>query len=230
MRRTQAPVGGLSQVLSFAATIDFLAEEARSLLAARSGRLALGIAGGPGVGKSTLAGELVARLNAHGEGQAIVVPMDGFHMRQSKLEALGLADHKGAPETFEPEAFAAFLAKVKSATTVVRGPGYSRKIEDVVDDAVEIPGDARLLVVEGNYLLLDRGGWSAVRPQLDYSVLLRIDRDVARRRLIARRNEEGLFAPETTEPYVAGVDLPNFDLVYRDSIAPDATITVDTER
>jgi len=221
--------GRLIRTLDFAAIVDFLTDAASDLLATRSGRLVLGIAGGPGVGKSTLAAALVARINERREAQAVVVPMDGFHMRQRKLEMLGLVDRKGAPQTFEPEAFAAFLAAAKSATTTVRGPGYSRKIEDVVDDAIEVPTAARLLVVEGNYLLLARPEWSGVRPLLDYSVLLNLDRDVARRRLIARRNEEGLFALETTEPYVTAVDLPNFDLVYGESAPADVTIVIDTQ-
>ena len=60
-------------------------------------RIAIGIAGGPGVGKSTLAAELVTMLNATRPGSAALVPMDGFHMRHAKLEALGTVDHKGAP-------------------------------------------------------------------------------------------------------------------------------------
>ena len=98
------------------AALAHLRDEAAELLA-RPGRTILGIAGGPGVGKSTLATQLVAGLG----DVAAYVPMDGFHMRHSKLEALGTAGDKGMPHTFEGAAFAAFLAKVKTATEAVSG-------------------------------------------------------------------------------------------------------------
>src|SRR5690606_23979073 len=96
-------------------------------------RIAIGLAGGPGAGKSTLAAELVTMLNAVHPGSAALVPMDGFHMRHAKLEALGQVDYKGAPHTFEGAEFVNFLHHLKVAKEAVSGPGYSRRIEDVVD-------------------------------------------------------------------------------------------------
>src|SRR4051812_24246480 len=95
------------QALSLApdAALAFLRDEGAALLA-QPGRRILGIAGGPGTGKSTLATQLVAAIGA----QAAYVPMDGFHMRHKKLEELGTAADKGMPQTFEGAAFADFLA------------------------------------------------------------------------------------------------------------------------
>src|SRR5688500_11177894 len=107
--------------------------------AADGRRIAIGLAGGPGVGKSTLAMELVTMLNAVRPGSAAYVPMDGLHMKHAKIEALGQADFKGAPHTFEGAAFVGFLHHLKHASEPVSGPGYSRKIEDVVDDAFTVP-------------------------------------------------------------------------------------------
>ncbi|MDX2155324.1 MAG: hypothetical protein SFW09_02345, partial [Hyphomicrobiaceae bacterium] len=98
-------------------------------LATGNRRVALGLAGGPGTGKSTLAVQLVEALNAEMPGLVAYVPMDGFHMRHAKLEALGTVPDKGAPHTFEGAAFADFLQALKSATGPMSGPGYSRKIE-----------------------------------------------------------------------------------------------------
>ncbi len=122
---------------------DWLTEQAEATLAHRGTRVAIGIAGGPGVGKSTLATELVAALNARTAGIAAYVPMDGFHMLHAKLEGLGTAKDKGAPHTFEGGAFAEFLEALKSATGPISGPGYSREIEDVVLDAFIVPAAAR---------------------------------------------------------------------------------------
>src|SRR5690242_13471989 len=99
-----------SLTLTPEAALDHLRAEADALLA-RPGRQVLGIAGGPGVGKSTLAVRLVEMVGP----SAAYVPMDGFHMKHAKLEALGTAADKGMPHTFEGAAFADFLAGLKAA-------------------------------------------------------------------------------------------------------------------
>jgi pantothenate kinase len=201
------------------AALAFLREEAAALLA-RSGRTVLGIAGGPGVGKSTLATQLVAALGP----DAAYVPMDGFHMKHAKLEALGTAADKGMPHTFEAAAFADFLTVLKAATSPMNGPGYSRKIEDVVDDAFAIPATAKLLVVEGNYLLLAMAPWWRVKPLLDRAVFIEVPRETVRERLMKRHAEEGLFTAERNRAHIERVDLPNYDVVMRSKPRADVTI------
>jgi pantothenate kinase len=181
--------------------------------AADGKRIAIGLAGGPGVGKSTLAVELVAMLNAVRPGSAAYVPMDGFHMKHAKIEALGQVDFKGAPHTFEGAAFVGFLHHLKHASAPVSGPGYSRKIEDVVEDAFTVQAEARVLVVEGNYLLLTEGPWAGVKALLDYAVFLHVPRDIVRTRLMQRHGEEGLFSEDRNRAHIERNDLPNYDLV-----------------
>jgi len=214
------------QVLSLtsADALARLESEARALLA-RPGRHVLGIAGGPGVGKSTLATALVARLGA----DAAYLPMDGFHMRQAKLDALGTAADKGMQHTFEGAAFAEFLGRTKAATGAIRAPGYSRKIEDVVDDAIEITATARLLVAEGNYLLLSSSPWWAVRPLLDRAVFIEVPRELVEARLMKRHAEEGLFTEARNRAHIARVDLPNYDLVMRSKTRADVVIRLVTD-
>ncbi|HZY67266.1 MAG TPA: nucleoside/nucleotide kinase family protein [Devosia sp.] len=188
-------------------------------------RTVLGIAGGPGVGKSTMALKLVERLGA----EAAYVPMDGFHMRHAKLEALGTAADKGMPHTFEGAAFAEMLAQLKAATASVTIQGYSRKIEDVVDDAHVVPATARLLVVEGNYLLLATSPWWRVRPLLDRAVYLEVPEAIARARLLKRHAAEGLFTAERNIAHVERVDLVNLDTVRRSRPRADVAIDLITE-
>lgn len=190
------------------------------------GRLLIGIAGGPGSGKSTLAGELVAMLDATHPGSTALVPMDGFHMRHAKLEALGTVDYKGAPHTFEGAAFVSFLHHLKFATEAVSGPGYSRKIEDVVDNAFTIPAEVRVLIVEGNYLLLTEGPWAGVKPLLDYAVFIDVPRETVRARLLKRHAEEGLFSEERNRVHIERTDLPNFDLVNASQHRADLVISI----
>jgi pantothenate kinase len=204
--------------------LGHLGGEAENLLA-RPGRLVLGIAGGPGVGKSTLAQRLVAELG----GASAYVPMDGFHMRHAKLEALGTVADKGMPHTFEATAFAEFLAALKRATGDMTGPGYSRKIEDVVDDAFTVSASTRLLVVEGNYLLLAMAPWWKVKPLLDRAMFVSVPRELVRMRLMKRHAEEGLFTEERNRAHVERVDLANYDLVMRSRPRADVVIDLITD-
>jgi pantothenate kinase len=176
-------------------------------------RIAIGLAGGPGVGKSTLAADLVEALNVTAPRSAALVPMDGFHMKHAKLEEMGQTDYKGAPHTFEGAAFVEFLARLKTATEPVNGPGYSRKIEDTVDDAFTVPPEAKILVVEGNYLLLEDEPWGGVKPLLDFAAFVVVPREMVRARLMKRHAEEGLFAEERNRAHIERNDLPNYDTV-----------------
>ena len=192
-------------------------------------RIAVGIAGGPGTGKSTLAAELVTMLNATHPGSAQLVPMDGFHIRHAKLEAMGQVDFKGAPHTFEGAEFVSFLHHLKHAKAAVSGPGYSRKIEDVVEDAFTVGPDVRVLIVEGNYLLLTEGPFAGVRPLLDYAVFIDVPRDLVETRLLKRHAEEGLFSEERNRAHIARNDLPNYDLVSLSQDRADVVISLITD-
>lgn len=205
------------------AALELLHREAEALLAL-PGRRALGIAGGPGVGKSTLAQKLVADLGP----VAAYVPMDGFHMKHAKLEALGTVADKGAPHTFEAGDFANFLIALRAATGPMSGPGYSRKIEDVVEDAFTVPAETRLLVVEGNYLLLATAPWWRVKPLLDRAIYIGLDREIVRTRLMKRHAEEGLFTEERNRAHIERTDLPNYDLVVRSKPRADIAIELVT--
>ncbi|MET3901056.1 pantothenate kinase [Devosia sp. UYZn731] len=192
-------------------------------------RIAIGIAGGPGAGKSTLAAELVTMLNATKPGSAALVPMDGFHMRHAKLEALGTVDFKGAPHTFEGAEFVSFLHRLKHANSAVMGPGYSRQIEDVVDNAFTVLPDVRVLIVEGNYLLLTDGPWAGVKPLLDYAVFIDADRETVKARLLKRHAEAGLFTEERNRAHIERTDMPNFDLVSASKGRADVVIALAVE-
>ncbi|GHA31375.1 nucleoside triphosphate hydrolase [Devosia pacifica] len=193
------------------------------------GRVMIGIAGGPGVGKSTMAGGLQTMLNALHPGQAAMVPMDGFHVRHAILEERGHTERKGAPHTFEGEAFYNFLAHLKAARDPVKVPGYSREIEDVVDDAFAVPPEVRIVIVEGNYLLLPDPPFSGIKPLLDYAVYLDVPWDKVEQRLMHRHAEHGLFTDERNRAHINRNDLPNYDLVREHRSRADLIISLITE-
>ncbi|MEU2926876.1 nucleoside/nucleotide kinase family protein [Streptomyces sp. NPDC007251] len=193
-------------------TFDDLLERARGLV--RGGRRALlGIAGSPGAGKTTLAEHLVRALNADRPPWAAHVPMDGFHLADAELDRLGRRDRKGAPDTFDAAGYAALLRRLREDTDeVVYAPGFERVLEQPIAGAVPVPPAARLVVTEGNYLLLAEGSWARVRPCLDEVWYCEADEPERIRRLIARHEEFGKDH-ETAVAWVLGTDQRNADLV-----------------
>ncbi|MCT7355914.1 nucleoside/nucleotide kinase family protein [Streptomyces sp. 15-116A] len=196
-----------------ALTFDDLLSRARAL--PRGGRRAiLGIAGSPGSGKSTLAERVVRELNGDGEPWVAHVPMDGFHLADVELDRLGRRDRKGAPDTFDAAGYAALLTRLREETygDIVYAPGFERVLEQPIAGAVPVPPTARLVVTEGNYLLLDTGAWARVRSCLDEVWFCELDESERLRRLIARHEEFG----KTHEEAVAWVmrsDQRNAELV-----------------
>ncbi|MFF7981388.1 nucleoside/nucleotide kinase family protein [Streptomyces sp. NPDC007901] len=193
-------------------TFDDLLDRARSL-AGRAPRALLGIAGSPGAGKTTLAERLVRELNGSGEPWVAQVPMDGFHLADVELDRLGLRDRKGAPATFDAAGYAALLRRLRAEPEdVVYAPGFERVLEQPIAGAIPVPPTARLVVTEGNYLLLAEGLWARVRPALDEVWFCEIDESERIRRLVARHQEFGKGHAEAVA-WVAGTDQLNADLV-----------------
>lgn len=172
-------------------------------------RRIIGITGAPGVGKSTYA----LRLVTESEVPAAYVPMDGFHLADVTLTSLGRLDRKGAPDTFDAWGYAALLRRVREERDhVVYAPGFERDLEQPIAGALAVPPEAELIVTEGNYLLLDRPEWRAVRAQLDEVIHLETDDVVRRQRLISRHAEFGKSLAEA-EAWVARVDDANAALI-----------------
>jgi pantothenate kinase len=175
-------------------------------------RRLIGIAGAPGAGKTTYAERLVAESERSGV-RAAYVPMDGFHLADSALAALGLLDRKGAPETFDAWGYADLLHRLRERPDhVVWVPGFERVLEQPLAGAIGVGPEASLVVTEGNYLLLDRPEWREVRAQLDEVWFLDGPDDARRERLIARHVEFGKSRAEA-EAWVARVDDTNAALV-----------------
>ena len=172
----------------------------------------IGVAGEPGSGKSTLTASLVEALHEHGT-TAVLVPMDGFHLANVALAALGRAERKGAIDTFDGAGYAALLTRLRGAgSDTVWAPTYDRSIEESVANAIAVPPGTDVVVTEGNYLLVDDGPWSAVRWLLDEAWAVEVDTDLRTERLVARHIAFGK-PPEQAVAWVEAVDGPNADFV-----------------
>jgi pantothenate kinase len=199
---------------------DLLAR-ARRLMG--SARAVLGVCGAPGAGKSTLAQRIVAAIG----DEAVVVPMDGFHLHDDELARLGLSDRKGAPETFDVAGYAALLRRLRAETGhTVYAPAFDRSRELAVAGAIAVHPWHRLVVTEGNYLLYDAPGWSDVLPLLDETWFVEGDEDVRRERLRQRHMAHGK-PPDEARRWATVSDQANADLVARTRAAADVVVTLD---
>lgn len=161
--------------------------------AAGADRYVFGIAGPPGSGKSTLAARLGTTLGSP------VVGMDGFHFPNDVLRARGLLAVKGAPETFDAGAFVALVRAIRESSEAVSCPAFDRTIDAPVADRVRVVPGHVVVVVEGNYLLLDRPPWASLSGAFDAIAYLDVPDEVRRSRLIARHVEFGRDPADAAE-------------------------------
>ena len=187
-------------------------------------RFILGIVGKPGVGKSTF----TQFLSEHIASESIsILPMDGFHMSNERLIEFGRRDRKGAPDTFDVDDFAKSLADVRAGHgSDIRFPIFKREIEASIPDAGLIPAQAKLVVVEGNYLLHDDFGWEKIGDYLDETWFLDVDDELRMQRLIARHIKFGK-TPESADEWSRGTDEVNARLIEQSRSRATFTVTLD---
>lgn len=175
-------------------------------------RYLVAIAGVPGSGKTTTAEAVVQQLNANQNIRAALLSMDGFHLSRAALDRLPNSTEahvrRGAPWTFDVIRFVQFISRLRTwadetplaspgssnwpATDVIRGPTFDHQAKDPVEDGMSITPDASIIIIEGNYLLLDEPGWRDLSAMVDYRVFVDTDLQEARERTAKRHVRVGI--------------------------------------
>jgi pantothenate kinase len=200
----------------------------------KGGRILAMIAAPPGAGKSTLASfleyyakEILPEVTVQAIG------MDGFHRRQEYLishetvvegRMIPMVQIKGAPVTFDLEGL------TKKVKAVANGencgwPTYDRHLHNPIEDAIKITGD--IIVLEGNYLLLDEDSWRELHNMADYTISIRADEEMLRSRLVDRKEASG-NSREKAEEFVDFSDMRNVRLCLENSLRADLELCINS--
>lgn len=205
--------------------VSALAARVEAAAAAVPGRFLLGIAGSPGGGKTTLAAAIVEHLNERRGGGAAALPMDGFHLANASLDRLGRRERKGSLDTFDGWGFLALLRRVREETDHnVYAPSFRREVDEGVAGEIAIEPDARIVVVEGNYLLVDDEPWGDVRGALDEVWFCETSPEERETRLIDRHVRGGRSL-EAAAAWARDVDGANARLIDATSTRADLIVS-----
>ena len=202
-------------------------EEAKALiteLANKSRRSIIGIIGKPGGGKSTLSKFLIKGMDP---ALVCVVPMDGFHLSNKVLKELGRSERKGAPDTFDVNGFLNLIERIKSDNSQpIYYPIFDRSHEESIAAQGVVTAATKVVIIEGNYLLHDEGGWEVCNDLLDESWMVDVDDDKRIARLISRHIAYGK-EPEAAKAWAKGTDEVNAKLIERGRGRADYIVAID---
>ncbi|MCQ6269642.1 nucleoside/nucleotide kinase family protein [Pseudarthrobacter sp. R1] len=184
-------------------------------------RTVLGIAGAPGSGKSTFAEWIRQQFEP---GQAVVVPMDGFHLGNAIIDGTPLRERKGAMDTFDAGGYLSLLRRlVRRDEPVVYAPEFRRTLDEPVAASIAIPADVPLVITEGNYLLMEQEPWKDIRAQLDEVWFVDTPPELRLARLVERHVSFGM-EPAAADAWATGPDEANAVLIQATRPAADRVI------
>ncbi|XP_050945864.1 putative uridine kinase C227.14 isoform X1 [Cucumis melo] len=199
----------------------------------------VGLAGPPGAGKTTIASEVVQRLNklwpqkassmdsqVNPADVAAVLPMDGFHLYRSQLDSMENPEEaharRGAPWTFNPQLLLTCLKTLRSQGSVY-APSFDHGVGDPVEDDIFVGLQHKVVIVEGNYLLLDDGVWKEISSMFDEKWFVEIDIDKSMGRVLKRHISTGK-PPDVAKWRIENNDRPNAELIMKSKKNADLLI------
>lgn len=203
-------------------------------------RIIIALAGVPGSGKSTIAAALLAHLDRIGICDVVVAPMDGYHYTKATLSAFADPDEafrrRGAPFTFDVESFVEMVrllscspvASHEDPSKDIWMPSFDHAKQDPVPLDIWVPATARVVLLEGNYVLLNQHPWSQIGEMADERWFIDASRDVAKQRITQRHLAAKIeHTLQAAEGRAEANDLPNGDFIRMHSVAPEVIIKND---
>ena len=172
-------------------------------LRASKARVLVGIAGPPAAGKSSIAATLGKALD-----DSVIVPMDGFHLDNRELVAQNLRDRKGAPDTFDVDGFVELVRAISQHDAIVPVPEFDRSQDSVVHKGLMVEPRHHLILIEGNYLFLNKAPWDSLLLLFDLCVFLKPTLADIEKRLLTRWREHG-YSEHDAKLKTNMNDLPN---------------------
>ncbi|KAF5665225.1 panthothenate kinase uridine kinase-related [Fusarium circinatum] len=209
----------------------------RQKLSAPTQRILIALAGVPGSGKTTLSDALIKELKKNGISDVAILPMDGFHYTRTSLSSFRDPDEafrrRGAPFTFDAAALLDLVVLLRKTpvTThnepqiIIKAPGFDHAKKDPIPNAIKIFSCAKVVIIEGNYVLLDQDPWSRISTLVDDKWFVDVPVDIARERLASRHLGAGIET--TTEAAIKRADendIPNGEYIRSHLLEPNARI------
>lgn len=200
-------------------------------------RIIVVLAGPPGSGKSTIAEQVIRRLNGTSATSfATIVPMDGFHLLRSTLDALPNSSEayarRGASWTFDADGILDLVRSLSKSRfrspeklDIIFAPGFDHAVKDPVEKGIEIGPGMQFILLEGNYLLLDEEPWKGIKALVDESWFVDVEPELARGRIAKRHVKAGI--EETMDAAyrrAEGNDLLNGIEIRKKLIKPDVAV------
>ena len=215
-------LGDVDQAITYMQDVyEYLADRAHARVQSSGSRVLIGIVGCPGSGKSTTSKAVASALNARGV-ETSVLPMDGYHYYRHELEQFAdpveAFKRRGAPFTFNARKFVDKIREVSVLSTTpgvapLKAPSFDHALKDPKEDDIIILPSSQVILVEGNYLLLEEAPWSELPDLLDESWFIACNLDEAMARVQARQvNDVGLSVAES-QIRIDTNDRPNAELV-----------------
>ena len=197
--------------------------------ASSDNRIIIAMAGPPASGKTTCSLDLCHRLNELESGICAVLSADGFHYDDMYLNQKGWRERKGAPHTFDVDGLFYVLQRLKLNTEEqIAIPVFDRKLEISRAAAASISDTAKIIIVEGNYLLLKEHPWTKLNEHFDLSIMLQVSERTLTDRLEKRWRDFG-FSDKQVNLKLDVNDLLNVKLVCGKSAAADYIIDNESE-